>query len=119
MSVSGESTPDSVCSIQRFGGILSCNIYYHIVISDGTFDEQGGFSSPRISSSCLPKSTGIALTVARSGGMLLLEKVNFYSALINKTSALTKSFLQKNAKTISNVLKTQNMISNLLKSQRG
>jgi hypothetical protein len=33
--------PGCACSIQTFGDFLGFNPHCHIIISDGTFDEQG------------------------------------------------------------------------------
>ena len=35
--------PGCACSIQTFGDFLGFNPHCHIIISDGTFDEQGNF----------------------------------------------------------------------------
>jgi hypothetical protein len=44
MTGSGETMPGCACSIQTFGDFLGFNPHCHIIISDGTFDDQGNFS---------------------------------------------------------------------------
>jgi len=39
----GTTLPGCACSIQTFGDFLGFNPHWHIIISDGTFDEAGNF----------------------------------------------------------------------------
>jgi hypothetical protein len=44
MAGAGESASGCVCSIQTFGDFLAFNPHCHIIISDGVFEANGGFS---------------------------------------------------------------------------
>ena len=44
MTGTDNSMPGCACSIQTFGDFLGFNPHCHIIISDGTFDEDGNFS---------------------------------------------------------------------------